>query len=233
MQQPDHYDAFAESYARENERSLFNHYYARPAVLALAGDVDGRRVLDAGCGSGTIAADLRDRGAVVSGFDGSPAMLELARRRLGNETDLRVADLARPLPYPDGVFDDVVVSLVLHYLEDWSGPLAEVHRVLRPGGRLLVSVNHPIVFEVTRPEGDYFAVTAHTDDHEFDGVRADLTYWHRPLRAMTAAFAEAGFALRVIEEPPFSPDTPPELLPPGMEGRTAFLCFIFFVLEAA
>jgi hypothetical protein len=60
-----------------------------------------------------------------------------------------------------------------------------------------------------------------------------LTYWHRPLHAMTAAFTEAGFRLSVISEPPFSPDTPRELLPPDFGNRTAFLTFIFFVLEAS
>ncbi|MBB5113585.1 hypothetical protein ACLQ2Y_29785 [Micromonospora echinospora] len=49
---------------------------------------------------------------------------------------------------------------------------------------------------------------------------------------MTTAFTDAGFRLSVLSEPPFSPDTPRELLPPELDGRTAFLCFIFFVLEA-
>ena len=48
----DHYDSFALSCARANESGLFNRYYARPAMIELAGDVQGRRVLDAGCGSG-------------------------------------------------------------------------------------------------------------------------------------------------------------------------------------
>jgi 2-polyprenyl-3-methyl-5-hydroxy-6-metoxy-1,4-benzoquinol methylase len=53
-------------------------------MIDLAGDVDGHRVLDAGCGSGPLSAALRAKGAIVTGFDGSPAMLELARQRLGN-----------------------------------------------------------------------------------------------------------------------------------------------------
>ncbi|MEY9835749.1 putative TPR repeat methyltransferase [Streptacidiphilus sp. EB103A] len=77
------YDGFAEAYAAENETSLVNAYYERPAMLALAGDVAGRRILDAGCGSGPLFAALRERGAVVSGFDASAGMLELARRRTG------------------------------------------------------------------------------------------------------------------------------------------------------
>ncbi len=112
-------------------------------MLALAGDVTGRRILDADCGSGPLFAALRDRGAVVSGFDASSGMLALARRRLGDGADLRVADLGGPLPYPDDAFDDVVASLVLHYLEDWGPAPAELRRVLRPGGRLIASVDHP------------------------------------------------------------------------------------------
>jgi ubiquinone/menaquinone biosynthesis C-methylase UbiE len=57
------YDSFAEAYSAENEANLINAYYERPAILALAGDVAGRRVLDAGCGSGPLFAALRGRGA--------------------------------------------------------------------------------------------------------------------------------------------------------------------------
>ncbi|MER6984459.1 methyltransferase domain-containing protein, partial [Streptomyces carpinensis] len=80
--QANDYDSFAEAYSAENENNLVNAYYARPAMLALAGDVAGRRILDAGCGSGPLSAALRDRGAVVTGIDASAGMLALARRRL-------------------------------------------------------------------------------------------------------------------------------------------------------
>jgi hypothetical protein len=62
------YDSFAEVYSAENEVNLHNAYYERPATLALAGDVAGRRILDVGCGSGPLSAALRDRGAIVSGL---------------------------------------------------------------------------------------------------------------------------------------------------------------------
>ncbi|GAB3147664.1 class I SAM-dependent methyltransferase [Micromonospora sonneratiae] len=228
----DHYDVFAERYSADNETNLINGYYERPAMIRLAGDVRGRRILDAGCGSGLLSAALRERGAIVTGFDSSPAMVELAARRLGEDATLLVADLSEPLPFADGVFDDVVVSLVLHYLEDWTAPLAELRRVLRPGGRLLLSVNHPIVYTVMNPGSDYFTLARWTDEYTFDGHSTELTYWHRPLHAMTDAFTDAGFRLSVISEPPISAETPRELLPPQLVDRTSFLCFIFFVLEA-
>lgn len=228
----DHYDSFARSYAKDNESNLFNGYYERPAMLALSGDVHGRRVLDAGCGSGPLLEALRVRGAVVAGFDSSAAMVGLARERLGEDADLQVADISAPLPFADGTFDDVVVSLVLHYLKDWTAPLSELRRVLKPGGRLLLSVNHPRLLESSDPGADYFSLTEYSDEYTFDGQRAVLTYWHRPLHAMTDAFTRAGFRISVISEPPVAPDTPRELLPPGFGDRTAFICFLFFVLDA-
>ena len=227
------YDAFAEAYSRENESGFFNRYYQRPAVLHLAGDVSGHRILDAGCGSGPLSAALRDRGAVVTGFDVSAAMVDLARQRLGEDADLHVADLAAPLPFADAEFDDVVASLVLHYLEDWAGPLSELRRVLKPGGRLMVSVNHPCAYAIVYPEADYFAVTKYSEDYTFDGQVTWLTFWHRPLHAMTDAFAAAGFRIVTVSEPPPAPDTPPEVLPPGLEEGRSFIGFLFFVLEAA
>ena len=228
----DHYDTFAESYARQTETGLFNAHYALPALIDLAGDVAGRSILDAGCGAGPLAAALRDRGAQITGFDSSPAMVALAQRRLGTDTTVLVADLAEPLPFSTEEFDDVVASLVLHYLEDWSDPLAELHRVLKPGGRLILSVNHPVIRPVVYPDEDYFVTSAYTEDYTFDGQTVDLTFWHRPLHAMTDAFTQAGFRISVISEPPFSPETPRDRLPPDLGDRTAVLCFLFYGLEA-
>lgn len=228
------YDGFAEAYTAENETSLLNAYYARPAIVDLAGDVAGRRILDAGCGAGPVSVALRDRGAVVSGFDRSAKMVELARQRLGDDVDLRVADITGPLPYPDGAFDDAVAALVLHYLQDWTAPLAELRRVLKPGGRLIVVVNHPILLKMVHRETDYFATTKWSDEYDFNGQKAVLTYWHRPLHAMTDAFTAAGFRTAVISEPPPAPEAH-ELFPDEMARfpSGAFLSFMFFVLEAA
>ena len=229
------YDEFAEAYSADNEVNLLNGHYERPAMLNLAGDVDGRRILDAGGGSGPLSAALRDRGAIMTGFDLSTAMLELARRRLGEDADLTVADLAKPLPYADAAFDDVVASLVLHYLEDWTEPLAELRRVLKAGGRLILSVNHPIVYTALNPDAEYFDVAEFTFDAEHAGRTVVYTNWHRPLQAMSDAFAAAGFRISVVSEPPIAPDTPSELLPQELKDRkqpARFISFIFFVLEA-
>lgn len=231
-QKPDHYDAFADAYARANENGLFNRWYARPAVLNLLGDVAGRRILDAGCGSGPLLADLEKQGASVAGFDGSQAMIALARDRLGEEADLRVADLTQPLPYDTEAFDDALAVLVLHYFEDWSQPLAELRRVLKPGGRLVVVVNHPAIPPVAYPEVNYFATVPRAEEYDFDGIPATLTIWYRSLSAMSESFSAAGFRISAISEPPVAPHTPPELLPTSELDPTRFIGFIFFALEA-
>ncbi|WP_076091076.1 hypothetical protein [Streptomyces sp. IMTB 2501] len=91
--QANDYDHFAEAYSAETENNLVNAYYARPAMLALAGDVAGRRILDAGCGSGPLSAALRDRGAfTTAGF------------RLAVISEPRPDPAAREL-FPDGFRD--------------------------------------------------------------------------------------------------------------------------------
>jgi SAM-dependent methyltransferase len=231
------YDSFAEAYAASNENNLLNAYYERPAMLALAGDVAGRRILDAGCGSGALLAGLRDRGAIGSGIDKSAAMVELARRRLGDDADLRVAELGGPLPFADDTFDDVTASLVLHYLQDWGPALSELRRVLKPRGRLIASVDHPFVTTLAHREAghepDYFATYNWVDEWTVDGQTALLSFWARPLHAMTDAFTAAGFRIAVISEPAVAPDTPRELLPDNFADRRRFLCFLFFVLHAS
>jgi SAM-dependent methyltransferase len=235
----DAYNGFAAEYSAQSEASLVNGYYMHPAIVNLAGDVAGRRILDAGCGSGPIAAKLRDRGATVTGFDSSAGMLELARRRLGPDADLHLADLAAPLPFPDDTFDDVIAALVLHYLEDWTGPLAELRRVLKPGGRLIAAVDHPFAIELLHRQqtgkAAYFETRSWSEEWEFGNHSAPMTFWTRPLHAMTDAFTGAGFRIAVISEPPPAPDTPRELLPDFLVDKpsgTPFLGFIFFVLEA-
>jgi SAM-dependent methyltransferase len=232
---PNNYDSFAEAYSAETEANLINGYYTRPALLNLAGDVAGRRILDVGCASGPLLAALRDGGAIVTGIDSSTKMMELARQRLGEDADLQVANLGRPLPFSDGAFDDVIASLVLHYLEDWTAPLAELRRVLTQGGRLIVAVDHPFAVNLMHRKAgrkpDYFATYNHTAEWTMGGQTVPMSFWHRPLHAMTDAFTAAGFRIAVISEPPPAPAAY-ELFPDELAAKPRFLCFLFFVLQA-
>ena len=124
---------------------------------------------------------------------------------------------------------------MLHYLEDWTAPLAELRRVLRPGGRLIVAVDHPFAIHgLQRQAGlknDYFATYNWTGEWTFGDQSAQMSFWNRPLHAMTDSFTAAGFRIAVISEPHPVPAAR-ELFPDVFAAQPTFLCFLFFVLEA-
>ena len=104
----------------------------------------GDRVLDTCCGTGDLAIDCTRAGGRVTGLDFSERMLERARRKSGEIEWLQGDALA--LPFEDDSFDSATVGFGVRNLEDLDGGLAELARVLRPGGRVGV-------LEITRPEG--------------------------------------------------------------------------------
>jgi SAM-dependent methyltransferase len=196
------YDEMAAEYAVDGERNAYNALYERPATIALLGPVADRDVLDVGCGSGPLAAWLVAQGARVTGFDASAKMIELARARALPEASFSVADLAAPLSHlVDDSFDLAVASLVLHYVRDWVGPLRELRRVVRPGGALVISTHHPASDVPLSRSGDYFATELLHDRWEKGGETFDVRFWRRPLHAMFAAIAEAGWRVERLEEP--------------------------------
>jgi ArsR family transcriptional regulator len=102
----------------------------------------GASVLEIGIGTGGLLAELSGRAAQVVGVDHSPAMLEEARRRLSdsgvNGIELRLGEMSH-LPMPDCSVKCVVANMVLHHAADPAAVLAEVRRVLVPGGVLVLA----------------------------------------------------------------------------------------------
>ena len=195
---PTQYDSFAAEYEDHAATAPFNALYDRPATLNLIGDVAAKRVLDAGCGPGIYAAELTDRGAQIVGCDASPRMIELARARLGDNADLRIHSLDEPFEWlDDQTIDVAVTALVYHYLNDRPGFLREMHRVLRPDGRLVISTHHPAA-DWQRLGGSYFAIDTVTETWSKGW---EVTTWRLPLTQLTAEFAEAGFLIELLVEP--------------------------------
>ncbi|MGF1446107.1 MAG: class I SAM-dependent methyltransferase [Pikeienuella sp.] len=108
-----------------------------PALLAAAGVAAGRRVIDVCCGPGYAAGAAASIDAEAEGIDAAPAMVAAARERFP-ACRFEVAD-ATALPAADGSFDAALCSFGLFHLADPTAAVAEMHRVLRPGGRLAVS----------------------------------------------------------------------------------------------
>jgi ubiquinone/menaquinone biosynthesis C-methylase UbiE len=100
---------------------------------------DNLSILDVGCGTGTQLALYRRPGCRLCGIDLSPAMVERARRKLGDTAEVRCGD-ATQMDFPDGAFDLVTLVTVLHEVAPVprKGILAECRRVVKPDGRILV-----------------------------------------------------------------------------------------------
>jgi len=180
--------------------SIYNAHTDRPAMLKLAGDVAALRVLDLGCGAGHYAAELLDRGAAeVVGVEGSETLLRAARDRLGDSVELHQHDLEQPLPFlRDESFELAVMALVYHHIDAREQLLAEVRRVLRPGGVLLVSTTHPAA-DWSWFGGSYFA--DERIEARWQGSRFIHTYWRMTLEKFLGELLSAGFVLEQLVEP--------------------------------
>ncbi len=114
------------------------------AVLEFLAPVEGKRVLDAGCGDGTYAIAATERGALVTGVDLSEHMLAAARARSaarGVAVNCRQGDVMA-LPFPDSSFDLAMAITLLCLAPDPRGAVRELSRVLVPGGRLVIGELH-------------------------------------------------------------------------------------------
>lgn len=123
-----------------------HRYETEPHIPAIVGfgNWRGKDVLEVGCGIATDGARFADAGARYTGVDATESAIQLARRRFqqaGLRGDFKVADATR-LPFPDSSFDLVYSHGVIHHIPDTQAALREFHRVLRPGGTLLVMVYH-------------------------------------------------------------------------------------------
>lgn len=118
-----------------------------PLIQQAAGNIAGLNVLDLGCGTGRHSLWLAAAGADVTAMDFSAGMLEQAKKKPGTESvQFVVHDLHQPWPFADGQFDLVVSGLVLEHITTLDPFYAELHRVLKPQGRGLLSTLHPAMF---------------------------------------------------------------------------------------
>src|SRR5215813_7212507 len=123
---PTDYDTIASRYAAGIDERSWNALYERPATLTLLPDVDGKDVLDAGCGPGWYADWLARNGACVVAIDRSPHMVRLADERLGGRGRVIQGNVSnlRSLLHAE-TFDVIRSSLVLHYLDNLTETFEE------------------------------------------------------------------------------------------------------------
>jgi glycosyltransferase involved in cell wall biosynthesis/SAM-dependent methyltransferase len=145
-----HEEGSAEHLEEVERRFLHESWFAQAngddpySALIPFGELDGKDVLEIGCGTGVHARLLAEAGARVTAIDLTPTAVELTRRRLElHGLDARVLEAdAERLPFADGSFDFAWSWGVIHHSADTERVVAEIARVLRPGGRVALMVYH-------------------------------------------------------------------------------------------
>jgi ubiquinone/menaquinone biosynthesis C-methylase UbiE len=222
MQKTNDYDNYAPRIAKLLRSGLQkpNTYIERPAMWSLLPDLTGKKVLCVGCGTGEECGELLERGAQVWGIDSSKESIKLAQEAFPKAA-FATMDM-HALDFPDQMFDFIYSGLTLHYTEHIDQVLADMKRVLKPGGTIQFSVGHPIKWaaEFKRdPEdenkksfiigynmfqtpshvyGDYLNVTKVTQKPQ---NYPTITYWNRPISSYLRIIREQGLELLDFVEP--------------------------------
>lgn len=195
------------------------------AARELAG---ARRVLDVGCGDGQLSRLAVVGGAeLVVGVDPTWNQVRVAAERGGGAHFARAG--AAALPFPRASFDAVVACLVFEHIRDVDDAIAEVARVLVPGGRFCFFLNHPLLQtpnsgwiddQVLDPPEQYWRIGPYlVEDESIEEVEKGvfIPFIHRPLSRYVNALAEQGLLVEHMEEPP----PPPGFLARAQEYEAA------------
>jgi ubiquinone/menaquinone biosynthesis C-methylase UbiE len=180
-----------------------------PLVARLTRDLPPGRALDVACGTGRHAARLAAAGHETVGIDATPAMLDVARTRVPG-AEFREADFT-DLPFDDATFDLAICALALAHLPDPSPAIAEIARVVRPGGRVVLTDAHPTFVMI---QGEAMFPTP-------DGL-AFVRNHPVALRTYLAAFRASGLTVLDCLEQPLDIDFSRGLFAGARDAATAF-----------
>lgn len=196
----------AKFYSKDfEEYSPFNTHYERPAMINLINDINGKRILDAGCAGGWYNEKLVEMGGDVTSIDINEKMIEVAKKRVSNEAKIFSCDLNKELPFENNTFDMILSSLTLHYVKNLENTFKEFKRILKPNSTLLYSIHHPFMNFKINNEEKYF------DQHlkcevwrkgEKNPVSVKIKYYHRSFEKIINTTSKFFILDKIIEPQP-------------------------------
>lgn len=208
-------ETFFNEYMKLREREVnANNLFELPTLYSMMPDLNGKKILDLGCGSGERCLDyLRLGAASVTGIDISEKMLDVARKEHSDPKITYINMAMEDIGGIDDTFDVVISSLALHYVEDFSGVVGNVYRLLSDGGIFLFSQEHPLATcysgsgdRWTRDENgrklhvniSNYCVERRNDSTWFvEGVQR----YHRMFSTIVNTLSNAGFRILQMTEP--------------------------------
>jgi SAM-dependent methyltransferase len=198
---------------------LWHRSIIHPGILKVIGNVTGLRILDVGCGNGSLARHLAKMGNRVTGIDASAPIIDKAKAREAQNplgVTYRVADAANLEMFEHGAFDLVVSNMSLMDTEHADRAITEMARVVEPDGRCVFCLCHPC-FDVPGAstwllEGIGKQLTPSRRISRYNEVFSewapfssdrtfDMLAYHGPLSWYVRAIREAGLAVTAFEEP--------------------------------
>lgn len=195
------YTDFAKEYESAVRDNSYNAKFERPSFLSILPNLNGKNVLDLGCGPGVYAEELAKKGAVVTAVDNSHEMIEITKQKIGAHHKAYVQDISIGLPQEaTGHFDIVICPLAIHYLESIDTLFREIKRVLTKSGIFVFSTNHPYVDFSSSPSGNYFTTEKITEEWNTLGRPIPVSYYRRPISSIANSIFKSGMVISNISE---------------------------------
>lgn len=188
----------AKGYSELVSNETRDSYYLRskglkPDLLSMIGDCSKLRLLDIGCGNGWLLDEAKP--AEGHGCD------IVEQTDIAPEWDFQVQDV-RKLSYPDSFFDVTVASLVLIWFKELGAALQEMHRVTKPGGKMVIATVHPYFYRVGQPKtnGDFtirrdLSKPFEMQNLRIGGIAGPLAYYYHPFTDYLNGCINAGFRI--------------------------------------
>ncbi|HUW22123.1 MAG TPA: class I SAM-dependent methyltransferase [Candidatus Bathyarchaeia archaeon] len=213
------YDNVAELYsnAMPDEGDYYHRTQIDPLIYSIIGDPKGKIIYDLGCGNGYIARNLSRKGAKVYASDISSKLIEIAEERSqGLDISYAAHDALKFDKYKKGMFDVVVMNMVIHYIKDINKLFRGISRVLKKDGIFVFSTNHPFrpvhpysewtLGKIDEKETLFIKVTGYLKKESREGIcwcdnKTKLHLYNQPLHELVNTMSKYGLLTFRIEEP--------------------------------
>ncbi len=195
------------------QKGTFQKEVILPNLLRMMQIKRGMKIIDIACGTGFFSRTFFQQGAEVVGVDISKELVDIARHDSPPGIDYKVTPAEKLGIFADASFDAAVIILAIQNIQRYQKALAEAGRVLKPGGKLFIVMNHP-TFRIPRASGWKFigeaqvrlverylgefevAMRTHGEEH----TSVETVSFHRPLQSYAKALKAAGLAITDMEE---------------------------------